>query len=93
MNKEQLIQGLYNEYLGLRDQALAELSVYLENPVGVGEHGNIAEIVKEKLERVSCLNGTAQTMRELFMNGSEDDKVSEVNLDAVELPSEELDQS
>ena len=92
MNKEQLIQGVYNEYMGRRDQAVAELQVYLDNPVGVGEHGDIAEIVKEKIEKVSELNGVTQTMRDIFMNASKDERVDTIKTDEVELPSEPLEQ-
>ena len=90
MNKEQLIQGVYNEYMGKRDQAIAELQVYLDNPVGVGEHGDLSDIVKQKLEQISSLNGTSQTMRDLFMNGTQAEAVDEINTDAVELPQEPL---
>ena len=45
MNKEQLIQGIYNEYMGKRDQTMAELQVYLDSPAGVGEHGGISDVV------------------------------------------------
>ena len=91
MNKEQLIQGVYNEYMGRRDQAVAELQVYLDNPVGVGEHGNIADIVKEKMEKVSHFNGVTQTMRDIFMNASKDEQVNNINTDEVELPNEPLE--
>ena len=93
MNKEQLIQGVYNEYMGKRDQAVAELQVYLDHPVGVGEHGDIAEIVKQKIEQVSNLNGVTATMREIFMNGSSSEQVDSMNVDEVNLPSESLKQS
>jgi len=92
MNKEQLIQGIYNEYMGKRDQTLAELQVYLERPAGVGEHGDIAQVIKEKLEKVDQLNGVTHTMRELFMT-TNNEKVDEINADSVELPTEELNQS
>tara|TARA_R100000808_G_scaffold24269_1_gene55483 strand:+ start:16769 stop:17050 length:282 start_codon:yes stop_codon:yes gene_type:complete len=93
MNKEQLVQGIYNEYMGKRDQAAAELQVYLDNPVGVGEHGDIADVVKEKIERVAHLNGLTATMREVFMNGNQSENVESLNTDSVDLPSESLEQS
>ena len=77
--------------MGRRDQAVAELQVYLDNPVGVGEHGNIADIVKEKMEKVSHFNGVTQTMRDIFMNASKDEQVNNINTDEVELPNEPLE--
>jgi hypothetical protein len=89
MSKEQLIQGIYNEYLGRRDQVLAELQVYLDKPAGIGEHGDIAAVVKEKLEAVDNLNSVSSTMRDLFMSGSTDEKVDSIDASTVELPTDD----
>tara|TARA_R110001583_G_scaffold129894_1_gene281709 strand:- start:479 stop:787 length:309 start_codon:yes stop_codon:yes gene_type:complete len=91
MNKEQLIQGVYNEYMGKRDQSLAELQVYLDSPAGVGEHGGISDVVKEKIEAVDQLNSITSTMRELFMNGSTSEEVVEVNTEAVSFKPSDSD--
>lgn len=88
MNKEQLIQGIYNEYMGKRDQTMAELQVYLDSPAGVGEHGGISDVVKEKIESIDGLNSITLTMRDLFMNGSTSEVVTELNTDSVRFSSE-----
>ena len=88
MNKEQLIQGIYNEYMGKRDQTMAELQVYLDSPAGVGEHGGISDVVKEKIESIDGLNSITLTMRDLFMNGSTSEVVTELNTDSVSFSSE-----
>ena len=89
MNKEQIIQGIYNEYMGKRDQISAELGVYLDSPAGVGEHGEISAVIKEKIEEVDRLNGITQTMRNLFMDASTDEKVSQINAEVGDLAPED----
>ena len=84
MNKEQIIQGIYNEYMGKRDQLSAELGVYLDSPAGIGDHGDISSVIKAKIEEVDRLNGITQTMRNLFMDASTDEKVSAINTDLAE---------
>ena len=91
MSKEQLIQGIYNEVMGKRDQVLAELQVFLDNPAGVGDHGNFATDVKGKIEEIDKLNGLSQTMRNLFMDGSANEQVSSIDAAEVSLPTEPLD--
>ena len=44
MNKE-LLNAVNSKYTARRDEARANLKVYLSNPVGIGEHGDIVEVV------------------------------------------------
>ena len=62
--KRKYVGGIYNEWAGLRDQAVADLTVYLENPVGVGEHANISEEIKKLLIEEKYLD-------EILLNGLE----------------------
>jgi hypothetical protein len=39
------------------DMLKNELSVYLENPVGVGEHSNLYDVIDEKLAKMADLQG------------------------------------
>ena len=39
------INSILTQYVGRRDEALADLQVYIENPVGIGEHGDIGDIM------------------------------------------------
>ena len=50
--KELYIQGIFNEYMGRRDQARADLEVYLNNQVAIGDHPDIATEIKRKIEEI-----------------------------------------
>ena len=39
---DKFVKGIYSEYVGKRSQVLAEIEVYLNSPVGVGEHSKIS---------------------------------------------------
>ena len=41
MSNKQHINGILTQYVGRRDEVLADLDVYLRSPVGVGEHSGI----------------------------------------------------
>lgn len=44
---EKILQAAFSHYEAKRDEALAVLDVYLNNPVGIGEHsGLLEEIIK-----------------------------------------------
>lgn len=64
--KQLYVQGIFNEFAGRRDQAVADLTVYLENSVGVGEHSNLSTEIKIKLEEVSKYDGLLQVMQKYF---------------------------
>lgn len=54
------ITSIFNQYAGKRDQALADLQIYLTNPVGVGEHGDVGEEIKRKIEEVDKYNSLVE---------------------------------
>jgi len=60
------IQGIFNEYMGRRDQARADLNVYLHNQVAIGEHPNIAEEIKRKIEEIEKYDSLVSQMQKLF---------------------------
>ncbi len=74
--KELYIQGIFNEYLGRRDQARADLEIYMTNQVAIGEHPNIAEEIKGKLEEIEKYDSLVDLMQKIFMT-SDSPKPSE----------------
>ena len=64
--KDLYIQGIFNEYMGRRDQARADLKVYLTNPVAIGEHPNIAEEIKGKIAEIEKYDSLVDQMKKLF---------------------------
>tara|TARA_B100001123_G_scaffold379170_1_gene447859 strand:+ start:286 stop:516 length:231 start_codon:yes stop_codon:yes gene_type:complete len=60
------INSILTQYVGRRDEALADLQVYIENPVGIGEHGDIGDIIRSKLEDVDRYDSMIDTMKRYF---------------------------
>jgi hypothetical protein len=73
--KDKHITGILNKYVGLRDIAIADLSVYLENPVGVGEHSDIGHEIERKIKFINEQDGVIECIQKYF--GSNDTKVED----------------
>ena len=50
--KEAIIDALEKKYEAQMAQAEANIKVYMENPVGVGEHPNIVQEVEKLLKEI-----------------------------------------
>ena len=61
------ITAIYNQWAGRREQAIADLTIYLENPVAVGEHPNIGEEIKKKIEEVDRYDSLIDTISKHFL--------------------------
>tara|TARA_B110000196_G_scaffold171410_1_gene147159 strand:- start:128 stop:445 length:318 start_codon:yes stop_codon:yes gene_type:complete len=66
MSKQLYLQGIFNEYMGRRDQAFADLNTLLDSPAGIGDHGDLSKEIKDKLKRISHLDGMVDLMRRYF---------------------------
>lgn len=71
---ERYIKSIFNEFFAKKEQAIADLEVYLENPVGVGEHSDISEEIKKKIKEIDKYSSLVDTVKDHFManNNSED---------------------
>jgi len=65
--RDQYIQAIFNQYMGKRDQAGADLQVYLNNPTAIGDHGDIGDQIQKKIEEVAKYDSLVQTMQSLFL--------------------------
>jgi len=77
--KQLYLQGLYNEVAGRRDQMLADLSVLLDNPAGIGEHGNISGEIKLRLEELSKYDGLITSFDKYFRPREGDSQQNQPN--------------
>ena len=63
----QIVKALISHFRASRDQAVAQLNVYVNSPVGVADHPNIVEdctvLVKQVTEAEDCL----RTLNNLFV--------------------------
>ena len=72
-----LYEALKSQFEAQRTKALATITVYLTNPVGIGEHpqilDEIVEQTKSLAEAIDCLN----TLKENFEQGAPQPEVNE----------------
>ena len=64
--KQLYLQGLYNEVAGRRDQMLADMSVLLERPAGLADHGNISDEIRGRLEELDKYDSLISTFEKYF---------------------------
>jgi hypothetical protein len=69
--KQLYIQGIFNEVAGLRDQTVADINTYLDNPVGIGEHGNISGEIKQLLDKLDKYDSLIAVMQKYFVSQNE----------------------
>jgi hypothetical protein len=62
MNAILMVNGIKKEFEGKRDQSLANLKIYLSNPVGVGEHSDISAEVKVLLTQIGEYDSLLDTI-------------------------------
>jgi selenophosphate synthase len=62
MNAILMVGGIKKELEGQRDQALANLKIYLTTPVGVGEHSDISAEVKTLLAKIGECDSILDTI-------------------------------
>ena len=51
--RDQLIKALLAHAQGDIQKHLANVEVYLTNPVGIGEHSNVVEAIEEELNMIA----------------------------------------
>ena len=74
-----LINSVELSFIGKMAEAKANLSVYLDHPVGVGEHSSITDEIKSLLLEIAEAKDVIQTIGEIKANGKID-KVFRDNL-------------
>lgn len=84
MSAELAITGIKKELEGQRDQALADLRVYLSSPVGVGEHSRVSEEVKKIINRVSEADSVLDTLGKYIQEAPAEGQEAQENAPVVE---------
>ena len=67
-----LINSVELSYIGKMAEAKANLAVYLEYPVGVGEHSSITDEIKSLLLEIAEAKDVINVIGELKANGKID---------------------
>ena len=66
---QQYLQSIFNQFVGQREQALADLSMLLQHGVGVGDHANIGETIESKIEEAEKYDSLVGAMDKWFAAG------------------------
>jgi hypothetical protein len=69
------VDGIKKELEGKREQALADLRVYLQSPVGVGEHSGICAEIKRMLAAVGECDSVIDTIDRYVKRADDKDTV------------------
>ena len=62
------LRALIRKYEFERDEAIANLQVYFENGVGVGEHHNIVDSMDDLVTKLADAEGKLKTIISYFAN-------------------------
>ena len=60
------LKAILTKLIGQRDIELQDLTVYINNPVGVGEHSNIGEEVEIKISNIETLESKIETINKIL---------------------------
>jgi hypothetical protein len=66
------MKAALSHFIAKKDRAISDLEVYLNRPVGVGEHSNITEEVITKLEELEHSNSMIQMINSMVVQPNEE---------------------
>lgn len=72
-----IVSALESHFRALRDSAVAQLSVYVNNPVGVAEHPNLVKDCADLVEQIANAEESLQIVRNLFVDSSQQSQYAE----------------
>ena len=64
---EQLLKALLAHAQGDIAKHKANIEVYLEHPVGIGEHSNIIEAIEQELDMIAKYEDQVEVIKKHFM--------------------------
>ena len=65
--REQLIRAVLAHAQGEIEKHKVNVNVYLENPVGIGEHSNIIEAIEQELDMIAKYEDQVEVIKKHFM--------------------------
>ena len=63
-----VVDGIVKEIEGKRLQALFDINVYLQSPVGVGDHSNLSDAIKDKFNVIDKYDSLLSTIQKYSQN-------------------------
>ena len=64
--REQLIRAVIAHAKGEIEKHKANVNVYLEHPVGIGEHSDITEAIQEELNKIAVYHDQIEVVNKYF---------------------------
>jgi hypothetical protein len=64
--RKQILQSLKSHAIGNINKHKMNVEVYLENPVGIGEHPDVMTAVEEELEKISKYHEQLEILETYF---------------------------
>ena len=64
--KEKQIKALLAHAQGDLQKHLTNVEIYLENPVGIGEHSDITEAIQEELDKIARYHDQIEVVNKYF---------------------------
>ena len=64
--REQLIRAVIAHAQGEIEKHKANVNVYLEHPVGIGEHSDITEAIQEELNKIAVYHDQIEVVNKYF---------------------------
>jgi len=64
--RELLIEAFKSHAKGHIDKHIANVEVYLANPVGIGEHSDIMEAIEMEIEQIAKYDDQLEIMKKYF---------------------------
>ena len=62
----QLISACRDKFSADRNAAIAEILVYLRNPVGIGEHGNLIDEIERLVDKAAAADERLEILDRYF---------------------------
>lgn len=66
MINNKLLMALRKRYEAQKAEGLANIDVYLQNPAGIGEHGDITDTIAEQISKVAEADDALLVLEENF---------------------------
>ena len=68
--RDQLLKALLAHAQGDIQKHVANVEVYLQNPVGIGEHSNIVEAIEQELDIIAKYHDQIEVINKYFKKHS-----------------------
>ena len=67
--RDKIVEALRAKYYGQMKEAEANIEIYLESPVGIGEHPEILDAIDTQVAKIAEAQEKFQVLEEFFNGG------------------------